>query len=68
MLNIYEAKAANQRRTFVIVVLFAVFVAFAIYILANAWSAYTGSQIDSFGVVGIALVVSGISSFTSYYY
>ncbi|MGD0523018.1 MAG: M48 family metallopeptidase [Candidatus Microgenomates bacterium] len=68
MLNIYEAKAANQRRSFVIVFLFAVFVAAAIYILANAWGAYTGSPIDSLGIVGIALIVSGISSFASYYY
>ena len=68
MLNIYEAKAANQRKSFVIVVLFALFVAFVVYILANAWSAYTGYQADSLNFVGLALIISGISSFVGYYF
>lgn len=51
-----------------IVTLFVVFVFVATYIIAMAFSYYQGYQPGGFGFVGIALIVSGISSFISYYY
>lgn len=68
MLNFYEAKAANQRKSFVVVVLFALFVAAVVYVLAKAWGVYNGYQTGSLGFVGLALIISGISSFVGYYF
>lgn len=68
MQNIYEVQAANRIKSGVIVVLFVVFTFIATYVLANAFAYYWGYQPGGFGYVGIALIVSGISSFFSYYY
>lgn len=68
MKNIYQVQTANKVKSAVIVVLFIVFVFVAVYILVNAFSYYMGYQADGFTFFGIALIVSGISSFVSYYY
>ncbi|MGA3292001.1 MAG: M48 family metallopeptidase [Candidatus Microgenomates bacterium] len=44
------------------------FVFLVVYIIASALGYYWGYQPGGFGLVGIALIVSGISSFFSYYY
>ena len=68
MVNIYEAQRANKIKSSVIVVAFFVFVAGAVYILVRATSVYVGYEFGGLGFVGIALIVSGISSFVGYYY
>lgn len=68
MQNIYEVRSANKLKSAIIVALFIGFVFLATYILANAFGYYYGYQPGGVGIFGIALIVSGISSFVSYYY
>ena len=68
MKNIYEVQSANKIRTAVIVAGFVVFVFLAVYILTNAFGYYMGYQPGGLGYFGMAFIVSGISSFFSYYY
>lgn len=68
MQNIYEVQTSNKIKSAVIVILFVAFVFVATYVLANAFAYYWGYQPGGFGYVGIALIISGISSFFSYYY
>ena len=68
MINIYEAISANKRKSTVIVILFAIFVAVATYFIASAFGIYMGYEPGGLGFVGIALIISGLMSFTGYYY
>jgi heat shock protein HtpX len=68
MNNIYEAQRANKIKSFFIVLVFAVFVALATYILARALGVYSGYEPGNLGLIGIALIVSGFSSLIGYYY
>jgi len=68
MINIYEAKAKNQQKSLVVVVFFFIFVGLCIYILGRAFAIYTGYEPGGLGFVGIALVISGMMSFTGYYF
>jgi len=66
--NIYEVQSANRVRSVVIVVLFAIFVALAVYVLSQAIGIYMGYEPGGLGFVGIALIVSGVSTFVSYWF
>jgi heat shock protein HtpX len=68
MHNIYEVQSDNKIKRAVIVALFVVFVFIAAYILTNAFGYYMGYQPGGLGFFGIALIISGISSFAGYYY
>ena len=68
MKNIYEVQSANKIKSAIIVVLFVVFVFVAAYVLTNAFGYYMGYAPGGFGYFGMALIISGISSFVSYYY
>jgi heat shock protein HtpX len=68
MLNIYEAQAANKRKSALVVVFFVAFVFLAVYILAQAAGVYMGYEPGGLGYAGMALIVSGVMSFASYYY
>ena len=68
MKNIYEVQSANKIKSAVIVALFVVFVFLATYVLTNAYGYYIGYQPGGLAFFGIALIVSGISTFISYYY
>ncbi len=68
MQNIYEAAAANKRKSAIIIVLFVVFVTLAIYIISQAFAVYMGFEPGGLGFAGIALIISGLISFGSYYY
>jgi len=65
--NIYEVQSENKIKSAIIVALFVVFVFLAAYILTNAFGYYMGYQPGGFGFFGMALIISGISSFVSYY-
>lgn len=68
MKNIYEVQSANKIKSAIIVSLFIAFVFLAAYVLTNAFGYYLGYQPGGFGYFGMALIISGISSFVSYYY
>jgi heat shock protein HtpX len=68
MHNIYQVQSANKWKSAIIVALFVVFIFVASYILTNAFGYYMGYQPGGIGFFGIALIISGISSFVSYYY
>ena len=68
MLNIYEAQALNRRKSYIVVLLFFVFVGIALYVLLNAFSYYYGYQSGSIGIVFLALTFSSISSFIGFYF
>lgn len=61
MINVYEQVDRNKRRSFIVVILFAVFVAAVTYLLGRAFG-YGPS------FVGFALILSGVSSFAGYWY
>jgi len=66
--NIYEVQKSNKIKSAAVVALFVVFVALATYVLAKAMSIYFGYEPGQLGFVGVALIVSGISSFVGYYF
>jgi heat shock protein HtpX len=68
MINVYEAQEVNKRKSAIIIALFVVFVALAIYVLCRAFGAYMGYEPGGLGFVGIALIVSGLVSFGGYYF
>jgi heat shock protein HtpX len=68
MQNIYEAQNANKWKSAIIVIVFALFVAVSIYILSAAFAAYWGYTPGGLGVFGIALILSGLMSFVSYWF
>ncbi len=68
MQNIYEVQNSNKVKSGVIVAFFFLFVAVATYFISLAFGVYSGYEPSSLGFVGIALIVSGISTFISYYY
>ena len=68
MKNIYEVRTSNKIKSAVIVALFVVFVFGAVYVLTNAFGYYMGYAPGGFGYFGVALIISGVSSFVSYYY
>lgn len=61
MLNVYEQVDANKRKSWLVMIVFTVFVAGFAYILGEA-SGYGLSW------VGLALIFSGLMSWTSYYF
>lgn len=68
MQNIYEVQSSNKIKSAFIVAFFLIFSFIAIYILTNAFGYYMGYQPGGLGYFGFALILSGISSFVSYYY
>ena len=68
MINIYEAQAANRRKSVIIIVFFILFVTLAVYFISNGLAAYYGYEPGGLGVAGIALIISGLLSFASYYF
>lgn len=68
MNNIYEATAANKRKSAFVVLGFFIFIAVAVYFISQAFGLYMGYQPGGLGFVGISLIVSGLSSFGSYYF
>jgi heat shock protein HtpX len=68
MVNVYEAEAANKRKSALIIALFVIFVALTVYILASAIAVYSGYEPGGIGLAGIALIISGFVSYGSYYF
>lgn len=68
MKNIYEVQSANKIKSAIVVVFFLAFSFLAIYILTRAFGYYMGYEPGGLGYMGMAFLVSGISTFISYYY
>lgn len=68
MKNIYEVQSANKRKSTLIILFFFLFVSTAVYFISQAFSIYFGYDAGGLGIVGIAMIVSGLMSFGSYYY
>lgn len=68
MINLYEAQAANKRKSVLIVILFAAFVSVSVYAMSYAFSIYTGYELGGLGFIGISLIVSGFMTYGSYYF
>lgn len=60
MINVYEAVDANKRKSWLVIAGFMAFVALAAYFISRAWG---GPE-----MFGLALIISGIMSFVSYYW
>lgn len=58
----------NKRKSFLVVSFFVVFVAFATYFIASAMVYYLGYEVSWLGVSGIALIISGLTTFLGYYF
>lgn len=68
MTNIYESIDANKRKSWLIIIFFTIFIVGVSYILSQALGAYYGYPVSGLGLVGYALVFSGIMSFASCYW
>ena len=68
MINIYEAQAANKRKSVFVVVFFVLFVALAVYFISQAIGIYLGYAPGGLGLVGIAFIISGLMSLVGYYF
>lgn len=68
MVNIYEAISANKRKSLLIIIAFAIFVVVVVYVLSQAAGYYLGYQPGGVGLVGFALIVSGLMSVAGYYF
>ena len=68
MKNIYEVQTENKLKSNFVVFGFLMFSFFAVYILSQAVGYYLGYEVGGLSYIGLALIVSGISSFVSYYY
>lgn len=61
MLNVYEQIDANKRKSFFIMVFFVVFITFAVWVFGRAFDYGPAG-------VGMALIITGLMSFSSYYW
>lgn len=68
MQNIYEAVSINKRKSLVVVAGFVVFVTLAVYFISQGTAAYFGYEPGGLGIVGLALIVSGLASLIGYYF
>jgi heat shock protein HtpX len=68
MVNVYESVDSNKRKSVLIVVLFVAFVIVAAALIAKGMAAYYGYQSTGLEFTGIALIISGVMSFASYYW
>lgn len=68
MRNIYEQVDANKRKSLVVIVVFALFIAVSTYLIAGGLAYYFGYESVGLGVAGISLIISGLTSFAGYWF
>lgn len=68
MVNVYEAVDSNKRRSSFIIFGFIVFIFAASYFISKGLAAYNGYPSSGLELSGLALIISGIGSFVSYYW
>jgi heat shock protein HtpX len=68
MQNIYESVGSNKRKSVFITLIFFVFTALSVYFIASAMNYWYGYEAGGLGIVGMAMIISGISTFIGYYF
>lgn len=68
MQNIYEVQSSNKIKSAIIIAIFVVFIFASVYVLTNAFGYYMGYAPGGIGYFGMAMIISGISSFAGYYF
>jgi len=68
MINIYESISANKRKSVLIVIFFILFITLAVYFISQGLAVYLGYEPGSLGLVGMALIISGLMSLGGYYF
>ncbi len=68
MVNVYESVDANKRKSWIVITGFVVFVVLAAAMIAKGIAAYYGYQSTGLEFTGLALIISGVMSFISYYW
>jgi heat shock protein HtpX len=68
MLNIYEAESLNKRKSVFILATFFVFVFLVVYVISRALSYSSGYETGEVGMIGLAFIISGLSSLGGYYF
>ncbi len=68
MVNVYEAIAANKRKSVLVILGFIVFITAAIYFISQAMGIYLGYEPGGLGTVGIAFIISGLMSLGGYWF
>ena len=68
MINVYEAIAANKRKSIFVIVGFIIFITAAVYFLSQAMGIYLGYEPGGLGAVGIAFIISGLMSLGGYWF
>lgn len=68
MINVYEAVSANKRKSLFVIFSFVIFITVAVYLISQAFGVYYGYEAGGLGIVGLALIVSGLMSLVGYYY
>lgn len=61
----WDQVSANTLKTWLIMFLFSIFVVGVIYVISLAWF---GPGVDALGIVGMALIMTGIMNFISYFW
>jgi heat shock protein HtpX len=68
MQNVYESVDVNKRKSALVVVFFIVFILLSAFFIAKGLGLYWGYQSTGLELMGLALVISGLTSFVSYYF
>lgn len=66
--NIYEVQSSNKLKSTVVVIFFAAFIFLSTYFITRAMGFYMGYEPGGLGFFGVAMIISGISTFVSYYF
>lgn len=68
MVNVYESIDSNKRKSWLVMTGFTLFTLLSAFVIAKGLGAYYGYSSSGMEFTGLALVVSGFSSFISYYW
>jgi len=68
MQNIYESVSANKRKSVFVTFFFFVFAALSVYFIVAALNYWYGYDAGGLGIFGIAIIISGITTFIGYYF
>jgi len=70
MTNVYEQVDANKWKSATVVAIFAMVTALSVYFISMGLAVYLGDtgEIGGVGMMGVALIISGLTSFTGYWF
>ncbi|OGD10658.1 zinc metalloprotease HtpX [Candidatus Amesbacteria bacterium RIFOXYB1_FULL_44_23] len=68
MQNVYESVDANKQKSWLVIGFFITFVTVSALLIAKGLAYYYGYESTGLEITGLALVLSGLTSFASYYF